>query len=73
VRFNAGFPMNSGVYLGEVDGYQVVDASVGYQLPFQPGAHVSLTANNILNNMHREFVGAPEIGRMLLLRLRYDF
>ena len=73
MRFNAGFPMNSGVYLGEVDAYQVIDASLGYRLPFQPGAHVSLSANNILNNMHREFVGAPEIGRMLLLRVRYDF
>ena len=73
VRFNAGFPMNSGVYQGDVEAYQVVDASVGYRLPFQPGAHVSLTANNILNNMHREFVGAPEIGRMVLLRVRYDF
>ena len=73
VRFNAGFPMNSGVYIDEVEAYQVIDASLGYRLPFQPGAHVSLTANNILDNMHREFVGAPEIGRMLLLRLRYDF
>ena len=73
MRFNAGFPMNSGVYLGEVEGYQVIDASVGYKLPFQTGAHVSLTANNILNSMHNEFVGAPEIGRMLLLRVRYDF
>lgn len=72
-RFNAGFPMNSGVYLGDVDGYQVIDASIGYQVPFQTGMHVSLSANNILDNMHREFVGAPEIGRMLLLRVRYDF
>lgn len=73
VRVNAGFPMNSGVYLGEVEAYQVIDASVGYRLPFQRGTHVSLSANNILNSMHREFVGAPEIGRMLLLRVRYDF
>ena len=73
MRFNAGFPMNSGVYLGEVEGYEVIDASLGYRLPFQTGAHVSLTANNILNNMHNEFVGAPKIGRMLLLRVRYDF
>ena len=65
--------MNSGVYIGAVDGYSVVDASVGYRLPFQPSTHVSLTANNILDNMHREFVGAPEVGRLLLLRVRYDF
>ena len=72
-RFTDGFPMNSGVYIGAVGGYSVVDASVGYRLPFQPSTHVSLTANNFLNNLHREFVGAPEVGRLLLLRVRYDF
>ena len=72
-RFTDGFPMNSGVYVGTVDGYSVMDASIGYRLPFQPSTQVSLTANNILNNMHREFVGAPEVGRLLLLRVRYDF
>jgi iron complex outermembrane receptor protein len=73
MRMTTAFPMNSGVYVGDVDGYSVVDASVGYRLPFQPSTHVSLTANNILNNLHREFVGAPEIGRLLLARVRYDF
>ncbi len=73
VRASAGFPMNSGVYVGDVQGYGVLDANVGYRLPFQPEARVSLTATNVLNNMHREFVGAPEIGRLLLLRLQYDF
>lgn len=73
MRMTTAFPMNSGVYIGDVEGYSVVDASIGYRLPFQPGTHISLTANNILNNMHREFVGAPEIGRLLLARVRYDF
>ena len=72
-RFTDGFPMNSGVYVGSVEGYSVIDASLGYRLPFQPNTQVSLTANNILNNLHREFVGAPEVGRLLLLRVRYDF
>lgn len=73
VRMTAGFPMNSGVYIGDVEGYQVVDAAIGYELPFRRGTRVSLTANNVLNNMHREFFGAPEIGRLLLLRLQADF
>lgn len=73
VRMTDGFPMNSGVYIGEVDGYEVVDASIGYDLPFRRGTRVSLTANNLLNNMHREFVGAPEVGRLLLVRVQYDF
>ncbi len=73
VRMSAAFPMNSGVYVGDVDGYQVVDAAVSYRLPFQRNATVSLTANNLLNNLHQEFVGAPELGRLLLARVKYDF
>ncbi len=73
VRASGGFPMNSDVYVGDIDGYGIVDAGVNYRLPFQPSTQVSLTANNLLNNLHREFVGAPAIGRMLLLRVRYDF
>ena len=72
-RVTDGFPMNSGVYIGDIEGYSVIDASIGYRLPFQPGTQVSLTANNILDNLHREFVGAPEIGRLLLFRVRHDF
>ena len=73
VRMTGAFPMNSGVYIGDVDGYKVVDAAVGYRLPFQPGTRLSLTANNVLDNVHQEFVGAPEVGRMLLFRVQYDF
>ncbi len=73
VRMTNGFPMNSGVYIGKVTGYEVVDASVSYELPFRRGTRLSVTGNNVLNNMHREFVGAPEVGRLLLLRVQYDF
>ena len=73
VRMTNGFPMNSGVYSGKVTGYEVVDASISYALPFRRGTRLSVTANNVLNNLHREFVGAPEVGRLLLLRVQYDF
>ena len=73
VRMTGGFPMNSGVYIGDVDAYKVLDASIGYSLPFQPSTRISLTANNVLNNVHSEFFGAPEIGRLLLARVQYDF
>ena len=73
VRMTNGFPMNSGVYIGEVGAYEVVDASISYELPFRRGTRVSVTANNVLDNVHREFVGAPEVGRLLLLRVLYDF
>ena len=73
MRMSAGFPMNSGVYIGDVDGYTVLDAGLSYRLPFQPNARVSLSASNLLNNLHQEFIGAPELGRLLLARVRYDF
>lgn len=73
LRMTAGFPMNSGVYIGDVDAYAVVDAGVSYRLPFQPRARVSLSASNLLNNLHQEFIGAPELGRLLLARVQYDF
>jgi iron complex outermembrane receptor protein len=72
-RFVEGFPMNSGVFIGEVPGYGVVDVNVAYRLSAFPGARVSLTATNLLDNVHREFVGAPALGRLLLVRLGYTF
>ena len=54
-RMSGGFPMNSGVYIGDVESYGVVDLGVGWRLPFQPNARVSLTAGNVLDNKHREY------------------
>ncbi len=72
VRFVDEFNMNSGVYVGTVEGYQKFDANVGYRLPFAP-ATVTLTATNLFNAEYREFVGAPEVGRLFLARLTYEF
>ena len=72
-RFSDGFDMRSGVFAGAVDAYHVLDLTAGYQLPFQPNARLELTVYNALNNLHREFVGAPELGRLALVRVRYDF
>ena len=72
-RFSDGFDMRSGVFAGPVEAYHVLDVTAGYQLPFQPSARLELTVYNVLNNLHREFVGAPELGRLALVRMRYDF
>jgi len=73
VRYVDGFPMNSGVFIGRVNAYSVVDANVAYRFSGIGGATVSLTGSNLLNRLHREFIGAPELGRLLMLRLQYDF
>jgi len=72
-RFVDEFVMNSGVYIGTVESYGVFDANIGYQLPFAPQATVTLTATNLFDNMRREFVGSPEIGRLIMARLSYEF
>ncbi len=75
VRMNyvAGFPVNSGVYIGEVESYSTIDINVGYDIPFGPSPRLSLTVQNVLNNMYQPFIGTPEIGRLSLVRLTQTF
>ena len=72
-RLSDAFEMSSGVFSGRVDAYQVVDVTAGYLLPFQTNTRLEFTVYNALNNLHQEFVGAPELGRLALVRVRYDF
>ncbi len=73
VRHTGGFPMSSGVFVGDVEPYTVFDATAGLRLAALRGASVGLTVSNLFDARHREFIGAPAIGRLALLRLRYDF
>lgn len=75
VRMNyvAGFPVNSGVYIGEVESYYTFDVNAGYDIPFGPRPRLSLTVQNVLNNEYHPFIGAPYIGRLSLIRLTQTF
>lgn len=66
----ASFPVESGVYVGRVDGYQVLDLYAGWRLPWAPELELSLDVQNLLDDRHSEYVGAPEIGRLVVGRLR---
>jgi outer membrane receptor for ferrienterochelin and colicins len=72
-RYSERFLMNSGVYVGTVDEFTVFDANVAWRVPGYDGLIASLTVNNLTDNKHQEFVGAPEIGRLALLKLQYSF
>lgn len=72
-RFSAGFPMNSGVFVGDIEGHTLFDANVSWQLPGVSGARVTLTGTNLFDSPTRYFIGAPEIGRLMLVRMQYDF
>lgn len=72
-RAVSSYPVRSGEFNGRVDDYAVVDVSVGYQPPWLDGVTLTITASNLLDDRHREFVGAPELGRLVLARLRAQF
>lgn len=73
MNFVAGFPVNSGVYIGEVESYSTIDLNVGYNIPFATEPRLSLTVQNLLGTEYQPFIGAPEIGRLSLVRLTQTF
>ncbi|MSR35887.1 MAG: TonB-dependent receptor [Gemmatimonadetes bacterium] len=50
----------------------VFDLTAGYHVR-NTGASVQLYISNVLDAAYRNFVGVPEIGRLALLQLKYDF
>lgn len=72
VRFVEGFPMQSGDYVGHVSSYTVADASLAYRLRSR-NVTFSLSAQNLFDNLHREFVGAPRLGRLVYVQTQYTF
>ncbi|MBI4419390.1 MAG: TonB-dependent receptor [Gemmatimonadetes bacterium] len=72
-RYVAGFPVNSGVYVGAVERYTVVDLTLGCRFPWLPAVRLSVEAQNALDQRHREFVGAPMLGRLVIAGVRATF
>ena len=64
LRYTGAFPMNSGVYVGDVDAYTSLDLRSRYDLPFAEGLHLLVSVDNVLGTSYRAFVGAPELGRL---------
>ena len=72
-RFVAGFPVRSGVYVGDIESYYTVDLNAGYEIPIGPRPRLSLTVQNLLDRRHQQFIGSPEIGRLSMVRLTQTF
>lgn len=73
LRFTDSFPMQSGVYVGDVDAYTVVDLSLKYRLPVERDVDLHLDASNLLNTRYRSFIGAPEVGRLVFSQVSMRF
>ncbi len=72
-RFAAGFPMNSGVYIGDVEAHTLFDFNVSYRAPFAPNTLLTLDVQNAFNDQKQQFIGAPAIGRLVFLQAQYTF
>jgi outer membrane receptor for ferrienterochelin and colicins len=75
-RYRGEFPMDSGAYVGTVDAYSAIDLALQYKLPLNNptfSATLSLNGSNILDNSHQEFIGAPDIGRLVTSGLIVKF
>ncbi len=69
-RYTDSFPVQSGPYVGEVPDYFLLDLNAGYDFA-DLGLRVDVTVQNVLDDVHREFVGAPRLGRVGMARLTY--
>ena len=72
-RYVDSYPVNSGVFAGNISSFTLFDANITYQLPLATATEVTLTATNIFDETHQEMIGAPFIGRMVLLRVTQTF
>ncbi len=75
LRFRAqnGFSAASGVYIGDVQSFEVVDVGFGFRVPGWQDLWFQFDVQNVFDNSYQTFVGVPELGRMMLARVRYDF
>lgn len=72
-RYTEGFPVVSGPYIGDLESYFLLDVGAGYDFARTlPGLRFDVTVQNVLDNEHREFIGAPLLGRMAMARLTYS-
>ncbi|MDX1548499.1 MAG: TonB-dependent receptor, partial [Rhodothermales bacterium] len=71
-RYTDAFPVRSGVYNGTVDSYFLLDLGAGFDLArYAPGLRLDVLAQNVLDELHREYVGGPQLGRLVTARLTY--
>jgi len=71
LRFVDAFDMDSPFAGTTVDAFTVVDLNIAVSL--WQNTTFALTVQNLFDNEHIEFVGAPEIGRLAIARVTQSF
>ncbi len=72
-RWQQGFQANSGVYVGPVDAYNTLDLNFTYKMWFSKKTELTLSLQNVIGGKYQPFPGAPELGRLTMLRLSHEF
>jgi outer membrane receptor for ferrienterochelin and colicins len=67
-RFTKGYPVALLAFEGDVDDAGVFDLGVGYRLPWGMPLRVQIDVQNLFKQGYRNFVGAPELGRLTIVR-----
>jgi outer membrane receptor protein involved in Fe transport len=86
VRFTSSFPAQSADFHGTecitggsgpdfeekcVDTYAIFNVNAAYEVP-NTAATLQLSIDNVLDTGYRSFPGVPKIGRLIMLRARYE-
>ena len=72
-RYVGAFRQESGVFVGDVDAYSLLDLNASCLLPFGSNLRLGVDVSNALDTKHRTFIGAPEIGRLVFGQLGVAF
>lgn len=64
------YPVQSGQFSGRIPSYAVFDLGGEVRVARRPELGLALSVTNVFDNRHQEYIGAPEIGRLLMVRLR---
>jgi outer membrane receptor for ferrienterochelin and colicins len=83
VRYTGPFPVASTAFEGIecishdpddegcIDEYALIDLVLGYRVP-RTAFTMQVAVSNALNTGYRSFVGVPTVGRLALVRIKYD-
>jgi len=71
LRHVSKFDYRSGVHVGAVPAYAVVDVHLGYRTKY--GITYRLSATNVFDNEHIEMVDGARIGRIVVGEIQYAF
>jgi iron complex outermembrane receptor protein len=72
-RYVEGFQVENNVFSGWVDSYTLLDLEASYRLKMSPSTRLFVNATNVFNHVHQEYIGVPEIGRLVVGRIQVDF